>query len=187
MLVYKITNTINGKVYVGQTRQKLNVRFRQHGYKTSNCSLIYRAIVKHGTQAFKIEQIHTANSQSELDQKESYFINEFNSLSPNGYNLTSGGEGGYKRSKETRLKLSLAGKGKSRPHTPESKAKLSAAKLGSKNPQYGRSPSEETKRKLSEALTGRKRPEEVVAKIKASHNAKSDLNLTYRRKSQLGV
>ncbi len=181
MIVYKITNNITGKSYIGQTRQKLETRWRQHQRPSSNCSLLSRSIRKHGADAFTVTAVATGTCQAELDAVESSLIQAHNTLAPNGYNLTTGGEGGYTRSEQTKELLSAANKGKRRPHSEESKRKLSAKRMGALNPMYGRVQSEETKRKRSEALKGRKRSPETIAKIKASHNPKSDLNLTYRR------
>lgn len=183
MIIYKITNKINGKVYIGQTRVSLKTRWAQHCRPKSNSRALRHAIEKYGVDSFLIEEVLRVSNQTELDAQECHHIQQFNSLVPGGYNLTSGGEGGYTRSEETRKKLSEAGRGKGRPHTPESRAKLSAAKMGNKNPQFGKKQSPETIAKRSQALKGRKRASEVIAAIRAHHNPKSNLNLTHNRKA----
>ena len=98
MFIYKITNTINNKVYIGQVYNKsINARFDRHvkGAYPDNPMLIDRAIYKYGKENFIVEQIDTANSIKELNEKEKYWIKFYNSTDRKfGYNLTPGGEGG---------------------------------------------------------------------------------------------
>lgn len=173
MIVYKITNAVNGKTYIGKTRQKLDTRWKQHCNKKSNSRLLKNAINKYGAAVFKIEPLVHTDDHIRLDQCEVAYIKHFDSMVPNGYNLTSGGEGGYIRSAETRKLLSDANKGKSRPHTEKSKAKLSLCRMGDKNPMYGKEQSEETKLKRSKALLGKKRPQWVKDKISAGHRRRN--------------
>ena len=101
--IYKITNLINGKPYVGQTTRSIEVRFREH----ANCktSFIGKAIRKYGYENFKIEILEECDTLEQLNEREKFFIAAFNSMSPNGYNLTGGGEGKIIIS-ETSTKLS---------------------------------------------------------------------------------
>lgn len=94
MIIYKITNDINGKVYVGQTIRPLDIRWKAHSYRALSGSpyAIHSAIRKYGIEHFHIEQIDVAVSQSELDSKEKYWISKLNTLTPNGYNLVEGGK-----------------------------------------------------------------------------------------------
>ena len=62
MIIYKITNKINGKVYIGQTSNTLEKRWWQHCHGTHK-HIIARAISKYGAENFKIEQIDVAESQ----------------------------------------------------------------------------------------------------------------------------
>lgn len=87
--VYKITNLINQKIYIGQTVKLVEQRFKQH-IKIGN-SYISKSIKKYGTDNFKIEWIATALSKDHINDLEEYFILELNSLSPNGYNLRTEG------------------------------------------------------------------------------------------------
>ena len=72
MIVYKITNKVNGKVYIGQTSETLQKRFSRHmGYQAlEHDTKFYRAVRKYGKDSFTIEQIDTAKTQKELDEKE---------------------------------------------------------------------------------------------------------------------
>lgn len=126
MLIYKITNKINGKIYIGQTIKKLKTRWKKHKescLSNRNNFAIYSAMRKYGIKNFTIEEIDGANNQSELNYKEWLLIHKLNSLVPNGYNLREGGNGrgrwhslsieklresnlGKKASKETKEKQS---------------------------------------------------------------------------------
>jgi hypothetical protein len=88
-IIYKISSP-SGKVYVGQTIKDFNDRISQHKSKSSNCIALKRAIDKYKDQ-MKYEIIEDNVSQEQLDEREIYWIKELNSLTPNGYNLTSGG------------------------------------------------------------------------------------------------
>lgn len=92
MFIYKITNLINNKIYIGQTVQKPNSRWQKHlsDAKIGSTCPIHLAIKKYGKNNFKFEVIDGALSQSELDYKEIHNIYKFNSLSPKGYNLKLG-------------------------------------------------------------------------------------------------
>lgn len=74
-LVYKITNDINDKIYIGQTTESLNKRFMRHcGYQLKDNTHLHRAMKKYGCQHFKIELLYVCNSQQELDDKEFEYI-----------------------------------------------------------------------------------------------------------------
>ena len=97
MIIYKITNLINNKVYIGKTTKTIQWRFNKHlkdSYNNPNTTIhIQRAILKYGENNFKIEEIDKASSLEELNQKEKYWIAYYNSQNE-GYNMTSGGDGG---------------------------------------------------------------------------------------------
>jgi len=114
MQVYLVTNLINGKMYVGQTVRPMNVRWYQHKQETSHVSCLRNAIKKYGEENFAIDNLHACNSKEEMDFVEIFYISFLNTKSPNGYNLTEGGEGtlGIRPSKETREKMRVAKKGK---------------------------------------------------------------------------
>ncbi|MGL4654523.1 MAG: GIY-YIG nuclease family protein [Sarcina sp.] len=90
MIIYKITCVVNGKIYIGQTTESLKQRFGRHmGYqKFEHDTKFYRAVNKYGSSNFIITQIDTASSQEELDEKEFFWINEFDSVNT-GYNSRS--------------------------------------------------------------------------------------------------
>ena len=100
--IYKITNTINGKSYIGQTIQNVKERFYQHC--ATKCSkavsnmAIHRAIKKYGKLNFTIEVIEEIDSAN-LNDRERYWIKYYNSYN-NGYNSTKGGQDGCKPFKD---------------------------------------------------------------------------------------
>jgi group I intron endonuclease len=106
--IYLITNIIDNKLYVGQTRShRMNKdkyrpfgsigRFKDHiseainNTKKYQCVYLNNAIRKYGSDKFKIELIEKCEVK-DLDKKEQYYISKYNTLFPNGYNLTIGGQ-----------------------------------------------------------------------------------------------
>ena len=87
MIVYKITNMDNGKIYVGQTRFTVEKRFKEHAKAPT---LIGDAIRKHGKEHFLLEVLKTCETREEAYRLEIFFIAKFNCMAPNGYNLTEG-------------------------------------------------------------------------------------------------
>jgi len=88
-IIYKITSP-SGKVYVGQTVRSFEERIRNHKCKSSGCTALKSAIDKYVDQ-MKYEIIEDNIPQEYLDEREIFWIKELNSLAPNGYNLSSGG------------------------------------------------------------------------------------------------
>lgn len=91
--IYKITNTLNNKVYIGQTTKSLQKRFTQHK-NNSNKSyfsqiVLYKAFNKYGIENFSFEQIEEVPNEL-LDDREKYWIEYYDSYF-NGYNSTLGG------------------------------------------------------------------------------------------------
>lgn len=111
MIIYKIQNKINGKIYIGQTVGTLQHRISQHKSNSKKKSVINMAIRKYGWDNFVAEVIDSAKSIEELNQKEIYWIQYYESIAPNGYNLEIGGKNAI-NSEETRKKISQSLKGK---------------------------------------------------------------------------
>lgn len=111
MIIYKIQNKINGKIYIGQTVGTLQRRISQHKSNSKKKSVINMAIRKYGWDNFVAEVIDSAKSIEELNQKEIYWIQHYESIAPNGYNLEIGGKNAI-NSEETRKKISQSLKGK---------------------------------------------------------------------------
>jgi group I intron endonuclease len=157
MYIYQITNTVNGKIYIGKTVKTIEERFQRHIYNANAKSQthLYRAIRKYGTESFTVTELESGfNSEDDLNEAEIRYISE---LSPH-YNMTAGGEGmsGFNPSSETRKKISKALKGKKL--SEQTKRKMSAVRKGKKH-------SEEAKRKMSDTLKGKPKSEEHIRKI----------------------
>jgi len=183
-IVYKVTNAINGKVYIGQTIQSFSSRIKDH----RNCQdrlghlALYRAFRKYGFENFVFEVICHAQNKEALDAMEKMYIQRFRAMNPRfGYNMTYGGEGGKHppeirikissslkgriHSEQSRRKLSQALKGKytgeqsswwGRKHTEEEKKKIGSAQVGELNHNFGKKASAETRAKMSESRSGEK-------------------------------
>jgi len=156
VIIYKATNTKNGKVYIGQTIQSLNQRKIDHQRKSElygSTSYFHAAIRKYGFSFFSWEIIDRAESESELNKKEKLWISELKSNQKTyGYNLTTGGDS---------IKLN-----------EESRKKISESVTGSKNPNFGKKRSEATRLKSSLSQKGRKKKPESVEKMRRSLTGK---------------
>lgn len=126
MWIYKITNIQNNKVYIGQTIRPIKERFHRHINDAMNNILdthFARAIRKYGKDNFIIEEIDNANSQDELNKKEQYWIQHYNSVNE-GYNETDAiskcGGNTYQSKTEKEME--------------DIKEKIRQTKLGNKNP-----------------------------------------------------
>ena len=141
MFVYMLRNTVNGKMYIGQTTRDINSRLQDHKkvarYRnTERKYFIHKAIAKHGWEAFDKHVLEVCESQAELDAAESFWIERYNTIAPNGYNLKTGGNGGCRYSDEARRKLSEAARNRvpytGWRHTEEAKRKMSEAERSNK-------------------------------------------------------
>ena len=187
-VIYKITNTLNGKIYVGMTRQKLSKRISKHKYCGKHGRPgVDTAIAKYGWENFTVEVIETCPVEN-LAEREIFWIAKLDANGSNGYNLTEGGDGctGYKHTAESRAKISanhadVSGENNpqyGKPLSEEHKAKISASEKGKTAWNKGKKMSEEQKRNLSATrkgkpspLKGKPRPPEVCAKIALSMKA----------------
>ena len=98
--IYLITNSVNGKQYVGQTMRTIRQRYSDHIRKSrynKDNQYLYTAMNKYGIDNFSIEKIEFISCRTkrelldELNQKETYYISKLNTRKPNGYNMTDGG------------------------------------------------------------------------------------------------
>lgn len=157
-IVYKIINSINNKVYIGQTWQTLADRWNSgHGYVF--CIHLNKAIKKYGKDKFQYVVLTMCGTQETADHWEDYFIKHYRSTDKKlGYNIKNGGSHG-KHTEESKKKIAQSHKGKL--HSEETKKKISEIQNGHivsgetrkkmSNSKKGHSISEETRRKLSEA------------------------------------
>lgn len=109
--IYKITNTVNGKIYIGQTRNRVQTRWTNHvtcaknqTHKDYNIPF-HNAIRKYGRSAFQVDIIEECDN-SLLNDRETYWIAQFQSNDKDkGYNLSFGGSGGSRYSDTELLSL----------------------------------------------------------------------------------
>jgi len=163
MIIYKITNIINNKVYIGQTVRTLKKRMNEHF--RHNITIIDKALRKYGKSSFKIEIIDNANNIEELNEKEIYWINYFECMVPKGYNQCYGGGNskGYKHKEKFKKKMR------------DSKRN---AYYGINNPFYGRTHSDEQKQKWSHTRSGMKHlTNDQIKKLRKSHHKLSVVNV----------
>jgi group I intron endonuclease len=167
MIIYKVTCLVTNKVYIGKTIKTLAQRksvHLSHAKKYNDTSAFHSAIRKYGKDNFIWEVLDRVMFSDLLIDLECFYISKYNCMSPNGYNLTVGGEGatGYRHTEEAKKKIGLAGVGKKNTlgyhHSQEAKEKISVAGMGRKK-------SDETRKKLSVANTGKRLSEETRNKI----------------------
>jgi group I intron endonuclease len=151
MIVYLITNIINGKRYVGQTSKTLNCRLHQHQI-TKSCSALRNAIDKYGIQNFNAEVLLSDLTKELAVEFEIELIERYKTKAPNGYNLTKGGDGVREPTEEERKRRSITALGNKHSvgvvRSPEYLKALSERFKG-------RIFSEEHRRKMSEAASAR--------------------------------
>jgi group I intron endonuclease len=168
MIIYKTTNLVNGKIYIGQDC-KNNPNYYGSG------SIIIKAIKKYGKENFKKEILDFCSSLVELNEKEKYWINKLDAKNKNiGYNILDGGGNGPM---PIEVKLKLSKKLKGRIFTDEHKLKISKNHhnvSGENNPMFGKTHSEDTKKYMVTLNSGRK--QSLITKLKHSENAKGEKN-----------
>jgi group I intron endonuclease len=179
--VYLLTNTVNGKLYVGFTTKTVEQRWRQHRKDSSHGRHnITRAIRKYGPAAFEVRALATDLSEDFALALETAAILSLDTLAPAGYNLTTGGDRPT-FSAETRARISVSMTGKKLSHeqkerlrllntgrvaSDETKAKISAANKGKRN-------SKEAIERAAAKLRGRKRDPAATEKTAASHRGRA--------------
>ena len=203
--VYKTTNLITGKMYIGQTTYPENVI---NGNYLGSGNLIKKSVNKHGFENFKVELIEYAGNQDELNLLEQKYIKEYNSLYPCGYNLQEGGNNG-KHHEITKIKISenhanfngvanpFFGKKHSRATIQnisinlKNKFKDENFKLRNLKINLGRKMSDETKRKISNTVTGennqffgKKHSENTIQKIREANLGRKMSDETKRKISE---
>lgn len=157
MIIYKIQNKLNGKIYIGQTMKDVNRRIAEHLKAQSH---IGNALRKYGIQCFDVMVIDVANDREILCDKEMEYINLYDCKHPNGYNHTDGGEGVLNLSQESRDRISKSMQGDKNPcKRPEVREKISKTLQGKISWNAGIPMSEEAKKKSVESHTGKKNPE----------------------------
>lgn len=153
--IYKITNKLNNKSYIGQSKN-IERRWEEHrkSARLNSQYTIHRAIRKYGLDNFSFEVLYEC-SEEELGRYEKFYIIIFGTYQKQ-YNMTEGGEIAISKSPEVRKKISIANTGKKR--TEEYKQELSQQRkgkgCGKDNPMYGKIYTIEEKERMSKAQAG---------------------------------
>jgi len=197
MFIYKITNTTNGKAYIGLTTKGVHSRWKAHissAFAKNVPYYLYRAMRKYGLSAFKVETLYEAVDLRELVAVEKGLIAQYGTLyGSHGYNQSSGGEGrsGVKLSDTIKAKMSAAAKDrflrldhpmKGKKHSLESRTKMSCS--AKKKPAVtavtrtklsaaamGRIISRDAVERSRQKRTGAKRTPEQIERIRAGRRA----------------
>ena len=148
--IYTIKNKTDNKIYVGQTIRDVEERWKDHLKKGSNCRYLKSAINKYGVDNFEFKLV-CITFDNQLDDMEIKYIEQYNCLVPNGYNLRLGGNSG-RHNAETKQKIS------------DTLKKNFANGLVHSRHQLGRPHDEATKQKISESLKGHKLSQETINK-----------------------
>jgi group I intron endonuclease len=171
--IYKITNLINQKIYIGKTN---NIKKRWNSHKAAaiaknkkDFSILHKALLKYGFENFKIESLFEYDSEIEALEQEMFLIATLDSRNREiGYNISAGGDGysGFKYSEEYKKTMNQEKK---------------ITYLGEGNPFYGQHHSDQTKKKLSDLAKerlnnpfyGKTHSPQSIQKMKENHHAKS--------------
>lgn len=137
MIIYLITNRINWKTYIGQTKKSFNKRWAQH-CDNRRKSAMNNAIQKYGKDNFDHLILFESNSLEEINRAEQEYISKYSSRYPNGYNIHPGGD--------------------NHAWTEDRKKAFSLKRMGPGNPKFGKKVimSDETKDKIRKAHLGQR-------------------------------
>lgn len=178
MIIYKTTNLINQKFYVGKDTHN-NPNYYGSGKRLN------LAIKKYGIDNFKKEIIEICNNLEQLNDREKFWIKELNAINE-GYNISLGGDGGdtisnNPRKKEIGKKISESNKGRfiGKTNSKETREKISKSLkgklVGDKNPNYGKNHTNETKDKIRKKALGRVVSDETRKKISLKNKGKKGI------------
>jgi len=162
MDIYKITNLINGKIYIGKENTY------DSDYLGSGL-IINRAIKKYGRENFKKDVIDTADTLEDLNEKEIYWIKEYDSINNKiGYNIMIGGDGGDNFTNH--------------PNKEEIRKKFSLRSTGSKNPMFGKKHSKKSIEQISKNRKGKGKGISTWNKNKSTKNYSEKYKAYYDKK-----
>lgn len=172
--IYRITNLVNNKIYIGWTSRDPHIRYKEHQKKhqpknQARSPLSY-AIEKYGVDNFLFEVIYQSRDYAHARDIETYFVIENNSMLDGwGYNVDKGGTG-HKRSKDTieKHRKRLLGRKQSEEHKRNKANAIRGEKngmynIGNKHPMKGKHHSDETKKKMRETVLNKNKKREAEA------------------------
>jgi group I intron endonuclease len=162
MYIYKTTNNVNGKIYVGKL-------VRESKTYLGSGKLLKLSINKYGKENFTKEIIEYCNTKSELSEREIYWIEKFDSTNKDiGYNITKGGDGGSTNGYFLGKSLTL-----------EHRLKISQNHhdvSGPNNPMFGKKHSKFSKMKISINSIGRSHSKDTIEKLKLKSKGENNSN-----------
>ena len=180
-IIYKITNTLNGKSYIGFSSRTLEQRWKSHLEESTSIKhrniKFKRAIRKYGDNAWSKEVLAEIEDEKAAKVLEQHYIQKFDTFK-NGYNSTLGGDGlvGFKHSVETKRFISEHSKAI---NTPEMRKHKSDLVSGNKHPNFGKQRSTATKEKIREKRIGSHHSDQT--KLKMSESRKGEKNHFFGR------
>ena len=201
MVIYRITNNINGRIYVGKTERTIEERWARHQREALTSQRpLYNSIRKHGVENFSIDILEVCETPEELVEREKYWIKELNAEHSFGnYNMTEGGEGGFvlkhnpnraeiykqqalsrtgqKRTPEQRANMATAAIKRQQSYSTEQKIEI-AAKIRTTNKERGIEPPDYTKWKKGQVGTFTGKQHSTASKEKMG---KARLGMTYEQ------
>lgn len=145
--IYIITNKLNNKSYIGQTKN-ISYRFKSHktNYKYKyKSNALYKAFNKYNIENFTFQIIEENTTREETNEAEMFYIQLFQTLAPNGYNISPGGNASSP-TLQTKEKIKKTLKEKS--HL------LNVSKFGKDHPRYGHKHSPEIREKINKQISG---------------------------------
>lgn len=116
-VIYVHINKENGRCYVGQTWQNTERRWRKTSkayFSYKNTEVFYKALQKYTWEGFESKIICECTTQEEMNRMEEFYIKQYNSLAPNGYNLRDICDGREKHTEETKEKIRQKATGRKR-------------------------------------------------------------------------
>jgi len=183
--IYRITNTVDGKFYVGSSVD-MDKRFYLHknqlGHGKHRNSRLQRAWLKHGADAFQFEIVELVSSRDELLATEQRWLDETRAVEL-GYNICSTAHHrlGVKATAETLARMAAAQLGKR--HTEETRARMSAAKTGQPKPPR----TAEHRAKIGLSRKGKAASEETRAKLRAARARRAPMSQETREKMSASI
>jgi len=177
-IIYKTTNLINGKIYVGQHNTSAD-----DGYLGSGLKII-KAIKKYGKENFKREILEYCTSAN-IDEKEIFWVNKLDSTNPEvGYNLDSGGTGSFRtRTQDFKNKIRQINKNIGK-WKGENNPMFGIKRCGKENPNFGNKWNADQKQKMSVIHKGKKISEEQKEKQRQSMLGKVKSEESKRKQSR---
>jgi len=155
MIIYKTTNNVNGKIYVGQSKNDNDEDYLGSG------KILKRAILKYGVENFTKEIVeHNIETKELLNEREIYWIDFYNATDSNiGYNIANGGQGGDTMSNHPNKEMIIEKVKKAKlenpyHHSKEERERISKRMIGECNPNYGKVYSKEDRELHGNKISG---------------------------------